>query len=233
MKVWEYTNNTKNRYGKTLYQIRYIRENKLGGWVEKTCTIPQSNNIFVDSDSMIHGNVVLNGKVRLINTEVFGDSKIHDTVGIEYKNSILFNINHKYTKNDYSPCESDSIRFFGNKSPISVATDWDSIDFEIQFKDREFGDYNLSCFYKNDRLFVKVGCQNHSIQTWRKNYKKIASANNFFEEHIQDGLNLLTEVENHLKDCEKILSDYFGQNYRENGKFAKKPTIYDIFKKKS
>lgn len=234
MKVWEYTNNTKNRYGKILYQIRYIKENKLGGWVEKTCTIPQSNNIFVDSDSMIHGNVILKGNVTLINTEVFGDSKIHDVAGVEYRNCVLFNFNHKFTENDFDWCTSYGVKFFGNKTPINIVSEKDfNHSFEIQLKQESFADYYLSCFYKNDVLFVKVGCQNHSIQTWRKHCLNIASNNNFPEQNIVSGLKLLDQIEEYFKNCDKILSDYFGKNYRENGKFAKKPTMSQVFQKRS
>lgn len=242
MKVWEYTNNTKNRYGKTLCQIRYIRENKLGGWVEKTCTIPQSNNIFVDSDSMIHGNVVLNGNVRLINTEVFGDSKIYDVCGIELKNCVWFNVNFHNKDSSLQFGYEENNRFFGNGSRTSMVADDDVVEFQthdIQLSN----DLYLSnssriydvFYYLDDRYgySVKVGCQKHSIKTWRKNYKKIAFNCNFPEQNIISGLKILDYAENYFKNCEKILSDYFGNNYRENGKFAKKPTIHEIFKKKS
>lgn len=234
MKIWEYTNNTKNRYGRTLYQIRYIKTNTLGGWIEKTCKIPQSENIFVDSNSMIHGNVSLKGIVRVINSEIFGNTKIEDRSGIKLENSIWFNVNYFFGKTDTGFFDVDNNRFFGNGIKIDHVAEDNIIEFQI--KDLRLGNAGFNVFfYKHDKngYGIKVGCQMHSIKVWKKAYKTIGTKHNFSESDIKSGLKVLSDAEIFFKDSEKILSDYFGSNYRENGKFAKKPTLDQIFQKRS
>lgn len=232
MKIWEYTNNTKNRYGRTLYQIRYISGDTLGGWIEKTCKIPQSKNIFIDSNSMIHGNVSLKGKVQVINSEIFGNTKIEDNSGTKLENSIVFNMNYSYKDSCEDVLDINSYRIFGNR----VKTDSFHGSGEIQFQKAEIylGDYRV-LFYKNDEkgYIVTVGCQEHSIDTWKKSYKVIGEKNCLSESDIKTGLKILADAEIFFKNSEKILSDYFGNTYRENGKFAKKPTLDQVFQKRS
>jgi hypothetical protein len=51
--------------------------------------------------------------------------------------------------------------------------------------------YNISTTKK----FVKVGCQNHSIKTWRENYKSIADRQRFPESSIPEFLGYLDQIE--------------------------------------
>lgn len=236
MKVWEYTNNTKIRYGRTLYQIRYIKSDTLGGWVEKTCKISQSEDIFVDSNSMIHGNVSLKGKAQIINSEIFGNTKIEDRSGINMKNCIIFNFNYFYKDDTDDTVNIDGKEVFGNNIRTDELTSTNTIDFQTKAICLETHDNSYLVTYHydiKDGYVVKVGCQYRSIQNWKMFYKKIGNKHNFYESDFKNGLKILSDAEIFFKKSEKILSDYFGNNYRENGKFAKKPTIGQVFQERS
>lgn len=236
MKVWEYTNNTKIRYGRTLYQIRYIKSDTLGGWVEKTCKISQSEDIFVDSNSMIHGNVSLKGKAQIINSEIFGNTKIEDRSGIKLENCIIFNFNYLYEDKDDDTFDTTGNRIFVNTIRTKDFIGSDLIRFQAKNIDLEtrFNNYTVTYHYDiNNGYIVRVGCQNHSVQLWKRIYKKIGNKYDFSECDFKNGLKILSDAEIFFKKSENILSDYFGNNYRENGKFAKKPTIEQVFQKRS
>ena len=85
-KIWEFTGETKIRFGTTLKRIRasvefklkcgiVIVKGELGGWIEKESNL--SGNAWVSGNALVHGNAKVSGSAEVSgNAEVSGDAKV-------------------------------------------------------------------------------------------------------------------------------------------------------------
>ncbi len=83
MKKYKLTNNTKDYFGTTLYQIEAlisfgsVSKGELGGWIEKESNLEQSGNAWVSGDARVFGDAQVSGNAWVYgNAQVSGELKL-------------------------------------------------------------------------------------------------------------------------------------------------------------
>ncbi len=86
MKKYELTANTIEYYGKTLYQIKALKDfenvhtGDLGGYIESENNLSQEGNAWVYSNAKVCGNAEVFGNAKVCgNAEVFGNAEVYET----------------------------------------------------------------------------------------------------------------------------------------------------------
>lgn len=83
---YELTTNSIHHFGRTLYQIRALRDIKeigikaddLGGWIEKVENLSQDGNAWVSDDACVFDDACVSGEARVSgNARVFGEARVH------------------------------------------------------------------------------------------------------------------------------------------------------------
>ena len=184
-KKYEFTGETKEHYGITLRQIRllidlpYFKKGSIGGWIEKEFNLAHEGNCWVSGNSRVYGNSRVFGNSMVSeNSKVYGDSRV-------FGNSRVFE----------NSCVSGNSLVSGN-SRVSGNSIVENV--EIEHISRNGYNINYSGVDRDSKEhLVRVGCQLHSISTWKdKNTRKeIMRNNNFPKSYEQEFLRILNEIE--------------------------------------
>lgn len=88
-KKYELTDNTIEYDGKTLYQIKALKNfgnvktGYLGGYVEKEENLSHEGNCWVSDEARVYDNAKVSGNARVYNdAKVFGNAQIYDNAGV-------------------------------------------------------------------------------------------------------------------------------------------------------
>ena len=88
-KKYELTENTIEQNGRTLYQIRALKDfedvmaGDLGGYIEKEENLSQEGNCWVSDEARVYDNAKVSGNARVYNdAKVFGNAQIYDNAGV-------------------------------------------------------------------------------------------------------------------------------------------------------
>ncbi len=124
-KKYKLTKNTKEYFGKTLYQIEAvvsfgsIVKGELGGWIEKEENLSQVyGNAWVSGDAQVSGDARVSGKLRLLAGFFFGYR--HKKEEIKYKKvdddyEVIYKGDAKFGEEEDEKTEPDIIELNGVK----------------------------------------------------------------------------------------------------------------------
>ena len=92
MNKYKLTENKKEIFGTTLYQIEALKDfsnvskGDLGGWIKKESNLSQLNNAWVYDDALVSGNAWVYGNAQVYgDTQVYGNEKIVSNISGEEK----------------------------------------------------------------------------------------------------------------------------------------------------
>lgn len=87
---YEFTDETMNYDGHTLYRIRRIEDGRLGGWIESEYNLSQDGKCFVYDTAQVYGNVEVCGEAQVYgNACVFDNAYVYDTAKV-YGDAAVF-----------------------------------------------------------------------------------------------------------------------------------------------
>lgn len=155
---YELTKNTINRLGKTLYQVKAlkdfsgVRKGDLGGYIENVDNLSQSDNAWV------YGNAWISGKAMVFdNARVSGDVMVYDNARV-YDNAVVFDNAELYG----NAIVCGNARVFGNaevygNARVSIGSCTDKAINLINLCQ-----YNITSY--ND--YIIVGCKVYTKSKW-------------------------------------------------------------------
>ena len=82
---YKLTNNTKELFGKVLYQIKALKsfgnidKNELGGYIEKEANLSSSGDAWVYGDARVYGNTWVYGDAK-----VYGNTRVYGSINFEF-----------------------------------------------------------------------------------------------------------------------------------------------------
>ena len=184
MKKYELTNETKNYYGRTLYRIKALRDfsdvkaGDLGGFVESEDNLSHKGNAWVFGDAWVCGdawvydNARVSGNARVYdNAWVFGDAWVYDNARVSGNAEVL---------GDAEVFEDAKVlgdaRVSGDAIATRLVQTITTHKHKITMTDTH----------------IAIGCENHTIEHWKKNIDKIGKKHNYSEKEIRAVRKLLT-----------------------------------------
>lgn len=152
---------------------RDVKKGELGGYV----TYPNT----LESYSWVFGNAILINSILHNNSYIVGDFIYR---GVDLRNSHIIGSGNYY--NEWDATTLIDLSVVGQNA------------IQVQPRTIIWGTNT-----KTNETIVCVGCQNHSIENWRRNYQSISARHGFASYHNARYLGYLKQIEDSLN--EKVL----------------------------
>ena len=162
---------TITQYGKTLYQIKAlksfsdIRKGDLGGYIEKESNLSQYDSCWVYGDALVYNDARVFG-----NAQIYGDAQVYG----------------------YARVSGDA-RVSGKAQVYGDA--WVSGNAQVSGK-AECTSLVQTCVTTKHNItltdnHIIMGCENHTIDHWRKNIVKIGHKHDYTDKEIRSTINII------------------------------------------
>ena len=210
-KKYELTDNTIEYDGKTLYQIKALKNfgnvktGYLGGYVEKEENLSQEGNCWVSDEARVYDNAKVSGNARVYNdAKVFGNAQIYDNAGV-FDDAEVYGNAKVYGKTEVS----ESAEVFGKTEVYDKAQIYGYAqvygESEVYDNAKVFGKAQV---YGNAKVFeyTEISDDTKIIDnTIIENSKEIKVENVKKDFILENDFNLENEIQKYEEHCSKVV----------------------------
>lgn len=150
-------NDTINHSGKTLYRIKRLSDNLLGGYIENESNLSHYGNCFVYDNARVYGDAwVYDGAWVSGNAIVYGDARVSGDARV-FGNALVYGYAHVY--NNARVC--GNIRVYGDADIYgkAVLRNYDEINNTKQYLNILGFEYPITITYSS----INIGCKSFTI----------------------------------------------------------------------
>ena len=210
------TDNKIEYMGRTLYQIKRVSDNLLGGYIESEKNLSQDEGeCFVYDNGRVYGNGIVSGDSRVYdNGRVFGNGVVFGN-GAVFGNGVVYGNGRVY---DNGEVFGNGVVFGDGVVYGNGAVFGDGRVFGngvVCDNGRVFGDSILTskifnCILNKDSIsvtdkHVSVGCEIHTFDYWQENVREIGMKNGYSEDDISEyELIILTLINQKVRQLENV-----------------------------